>query len=97
MKTLYEWDEAKAAANLAKHGVSFDDAADALDDPWKVEHFDDRFDYGEERMRTICMVSDGTVLYVVTVMRGHACRIITARKANRREQQSYFQNRPPHA
>jgi uncharacterized protein len=41
----YEWDEAKAAANIAKHGISFTAAARALeDDPRKIEILDDRFD-----------------------------------------------------
>ena len=94
MNVQYEWDDAKAAANAAKHGVSFDDAADALDDPWKVERFDDRFDYGEERIQTVGM--DGIrFLFVISVMRGdNLCRIISARRATRREQERYFKDRP---
>jgi uncharacterized DUF497 family protein len=51
----YEWDESKAAANLAKHGISFTAAARALDDHRKIETIDDRFDYGEERIQSLCM------------------------------------------
>ena len=63
----YEWDTAKAATNVAKHGVSFTAAARALEDPRKIEALDDRFDYGEERFQSICM-DRGRVLFVVTVM-----------------------------
>lgn len=74
----YEWDEVKAAANLAKHGISFTAAARALEDPRKIEILDDRFDYGEERIQSLCM-DRGEVLFVVTVMPDeNICRIISA-------------------
>lgn len=63
----FEWDEAKAAANLANHGISFTAAAQALEDPRRIEILDDRFDYGEERIQCLCM-DRGEVLFVVTVM-----------------------------
>jgi uncharacterized protein len=88
----YEWDETKAAANLAKHGISFTAAARALEDPCKIELLDDRFDYGEERIQSLC-IDRGTVLFVVTVMpEENLCRIISARKATRYEQEKYFQS-----
>jgi uncharacterized protein len=90
----YEWDEAKAAANLAKHGISFTAAARALEDPRKIEMLDDRFDYLEERIQSLC-IDRGTVLFVVTVMpEENLCRIISARKATRYEQEQYFQGGP---
>ena len=90
----YEWDERKAAANLAKHGISFTAAARALDDPRKIEILDDRFDYNEERIQSICM-DRATVLFVVTLMPDEdICRIISARKATRHEQEKYFQGGP---
>ena len=90
----YEWDEAKASANLAKHGISFTAAARALDDSRKLEILDDRFDYGEERIQSLCM-DHGEVLFVVTVMPDdNICRIISARKATRHEQEQYFQGGP---
>jgi uncharacterized DUF497 family protein len=48
----YEWDDAKAAANLAKHGVDFADAIGALADPNRIEDIDDGVGYSEERTRT---------------------------------------------
>jgi uncharacterized DUF497 family protein len=49
----YEWNEAKGAVNLRKHGISFTAAARALEDPRKVEILDDRFDYDEERIQSL--------------------------------------------
>jgi uncharacterized DUF497 family protein len=90
----YEWDEAKAAANLAKHGISFTAAARALDDPRKIETLDDSLDYGEDRIQSICMIQEN-VLFGVTVMRDETvCRIISARKATRHEQRRYFEGGP---
>jgi uncharacterized DUF497 family protein len=90
----YEWDESKASANLKKHGISFTAAARALDDPRSVEILDNRFDYEEERIQTLCM-HRGRVLFVVTVEPAeNVCRIISARKATRREQEKYFQGGP---
>jgi uncharacterized DUF497 family protein len=86
----YEWDEAKATANLAKHGISFTAAARALGDARKVEILDDRFDYGEERIQSICMYQQ-QILFVVTVMQEED---ICARKATRHEQEEYFQGGP---
>ena len=45
----YQWDDAKAASNYAKHGVTFEAARDAFKDPFAIEFIDDREDYGEDR------------------------------------------------
>jgi uncharacterized protein len=58
----YEWDEAKAAANLTKHGISFTAAARALEDPRKIEILDDRFAYTEERIQNLCMDQERSCL-----------------------------------
>jgi len=90
----FEWDTAKEAENRRKHGVSFTAAAYALEDPRKIELIDDRFDYSEERIQSICAYR-GTVLFVVSVMRSeNLCRIISARKATRNEQNQYLQGGP---
>lgn len=90
----YEWDEAKATTNFAKHGISFTAAARALEDPRKIEILDHRFNYDEERIQSLCM-DRGKVLFVVTVMPDeNVCRIISARKATRHEQEQYFQGGP---
>ena len=59
-------------------------------DPHRIEDIDDRFADGEERIRTIGMTR-GNVLFVVTTMRDEdLCRIISARKAIRHEQDRYY-------
>lgn len=84
----FEWDDAKAAANLAKHGVSFDAARPVFDDPFALILSEDSAP-GEERWRMIGM-SDGQVLFVVFTEPAHGRRrIISARRATRREQDAY--------
>ena len=84
----YEWDNGKAAENLRKHGVDFTDAVAALEDRNRLEH--DRFEYGEERVQVIGMAG-GDVLFVIVTLRDEdRCRIISARKATRHEQDRYY-------
>ena len=52
----FEWDEEKAEANYAKHGVSFEDAVEVFLDPYRLEAIDERFNYGEERLTVLGMV-----------------------------------------
>ena len=86
----YEWDNSKAAENLRKHAVDFADAIPALEDPSRVEEIDDRFDYDEERIQVIGRAY-GRVLFVVVMLPGEdTCRIISARKATRHEQDRYY-------
>jgi hypothetical protein len=89
MDVSFEWDEAKAAENYAKHGVSFETAAKVFGDPFGVERLDDRENYGEERFILIGVVEE-TVLTVVYTERNDRVRIISARRATRREQDDYF-------
>jgi uncharacterized DUF497 family protein len=86
----FEWDGAKAKANAAKHGVSFEDAKEAFRDPFALELIDDRFNYGEERLVLIAMTRLGC-LTVVHVERGEVSRIVSARPATRTEEDAYFQ------
>jgi uncharacterized DUF497 family protein len=76
----FEWDAAKAAANFAAHGVSFEAAKPVFDDPFAIERLDVRRNYGEERFNIIGMV-EGRVLFVAYTMRGDKVRIISARGA----------------
>jgi len=82
----YEWDDAKAASNLVKHGVDFVDAVDALEDPRLLVIVDRHYD--EDRFRAIGKVM-GVTLSVAYTMRGDICRIISARRASRHERQQY--------
>jgi uncharacterized protein len=86
----YEWDNGKAAVNLRKHGVDFMDAIAAIQDPNRLDEIDTRFVYNEERIAVIGMAR-GDVLFVVVTLRGEdTCRIISARKATRHEQNRYY-------
>jgi uncharacterized protein len=85
----FEWDEEKAAINLAKHGVSFLTAS-AIFGSETVERPDDREDYGELRIVALGRV-DLTVYRVVYTPRGeNTIRIISAQKAGRDEQDIYY-------
>lgn len=82
-----EWDESKRAANLAKHNVDFAAAADFEWDT-AIEIIDDRFDYDEERWVALGFI--GNQLHVlVYVYRFDAIRIISLRRANKRERTYY--------
>ena len=94
MTTEFEWDPDKEAANLQKHGISFTQAAAAFRDPFAVDWIDDREDYGEERVVLLGM-TDGSVLLVVYTERGSRIRIISARRADRYEQEIYFRENAP--
>jgi uncharacterized protein len=89
MNESFEWDEAKAAENYVKHGVSFETAVKVFTDPFAVERLDDREDYGEERFILIG-TADEAVLTIVYTERNGRFRIISARRATRHEQDDYF-------
>jgi uncharacterized DUF497 family protein len=83
-----EFDPEKAAANLAKHGVSFADAEQALRDP-SAATFDDPDATDEPRFVTFGCDSLGRLLVIVHVERDERVRIISARKASRGEERYY--------
>ena len=82
-----EWDEAKNRKNLEKHGLSFEDAEQVFSGPC-VTFEDDRFAYGEERLITLGLLA-GRLVVIAHAPRGEGTRIISMRKANRREQKTY--------
>jgi hypothetical protein len=87
---LFEWDTSKALENRRKHGIDFVDAVVAIEDPNRLEELDDRFENGEDRTRVLGM-SASKVLFVITTSRGDdTCRIISARRATRHEQDRYY-------
>ena len=85
-----EFDPAKDEANLAKHGVSLALAAE-LDWEAALVWFDARFEYDELRMIALAPKTE-TLYYVAFVDRGQARRIISLRRANRREVKHYVQS-----
>jgi uncharacterized protein len=83
----YEWDENKRIANLVRHDVDF---IDAIDFEWDMalETIDDRFDYSEERWIAIGFISNKLHVIVYTY-RVQTIRIISLRKATKRERLFY--------
>lgn len=86
----FEWDDAKSDACFVDRGFDFAYAHAFLDDDRMVAE-DRRWDYGEDRYRLLGAV-EGRVFVVIYTMRGSTIRIISARKANRREVREYEQN-----
>jgi uncharacterized protein len=87
----FEWDAAKAAANVKKHGVSFDEAQSIFYDDFAVQFFDEEHSAEEARFLMLGMSVDVRVLLVCHCEReaGSVIRIISARKATKREQGFY--------
>ena len=86
------WDPAKAKANQAVHGVSFADAATALDDDRAITR-EDPDSVGEQRFVTLGLSGSGNLLVVVYSWRGPAAiRLISAWKANARQRKQYAQD-----
>jgi uncharacterized DUF497 family protein len=84
MTLRFEWDDAKAAANLRKHGVSFIAATDVFFDPDRVEVDASRPEDGETRRKAFGTV-DGQFIAVVFVIRNEVVRLISARRARPKE------------
>ncbi|MBW8877031.1 MAG: BrnT family toxin [Acidobacteria bacterium] len=87
---LIEFDPAKDAANVARHGVSLV-LAGQLDWDAALVWVDDRFAYDEVRMIALAPAAD-TLYYVAFVDRGEVRRIISLRRAERREVKHYVEN-----
>ena len=83
----YEWDENKRVANLAKHGVDFIDA-DNFDWSSAIETIDDRFNYIEDRWIALGFI-DNRLHVLIYAIRGENIRLISLRKANKREKDYY--------
>jgi uncharacterized DUF497 family protein len=84
---LFEWDDRKAAQNISKHGVPFEYAARVFLDPHRLDSEDNRH-YSEQRRLTLGKI-EGRLFAVAYTPRGTVLRLISARKANAREQRKY--------
>jgi uncharacterized DUF497 family protein len=85
----YQWDETKRLTNLRKHGIDFTDVPAVFDgDILTVE--DERLDYGEQRFVTFGLLKGRVIAVVHTEHEDHT-RIISARKATKYEQRTYFE------
>jgi uncharacterized DUF497 family protein len=87
----FEWDPPKAAANLRKHQISFDEAKSVFYDEFAVQFFDDEHSSEEDRFLMLGMSSGAKLLIVCHCERerGEVIRIISARKATKRESAFY--------
>ena len=85
----YEWNEAKRFANLRKHGIDFTDVPAVLDGEI-VTVEDDRYSYEAQRFVTFGLLQ-GRVIAVGHADREDCTRIISARKATKYEQRTYFE------
>jgi len=84
----FKWDEKKRRANLAKHGIDFADLA-PLFSGLTISVLDSRYDYGESRFITLGILN-GIVMTIAHTETDEVIRIISARKATRYEEESYF-------
>lgn len=91
---VFEWDPVKAAANHAKHQVSFREAMTVFRDPLSITVSDPDHSIHETRFVDIGFSSDGRLLVVVYTERGERIRIIGARAATRRERAVYEEESP---
>lgn len=89
MPLSFQWDENKARTNLAKHGVSFAEAATVFADPLSLTIPDPAHSQTEERFIVLGHSHQRKLLVVVHTERGDTLRIISARRASRRERKSY--------
>ncbi|MGF1497287.1 MAG: BrnT family toxin [Elainellaceae cyanobacterium] len=91
----FEWDERKNEVNIDKHGFDFADALRIFDLPMVIE-FDERYDYGEDRLIGTGMLDGRVVVLIYTEPDNQTIRIISLRKAlshERRRYEQYLKNR----
>ena len=88
---IFEWDLRKAKKNLEKHGVSFEEASTTFRDPLSLTVNDPLHSSGEERLVLIGLSYKNKLLVVVHTENGDNIRIISARKATKKER-SYYEN-----
>jgi len=90
----FEWDPQKAASNLAKHGVQFEEAATVFGDPLGRIERDPRHSVDEERFVVLGFSREEHLLAVMFAERAEAIRIVSARRATPRERRDYEQGAP---
>lgn len=85
----FEWDENKAARNLSKHGVSFEEAKTVFDDPLYVDFFAPDNSDDEERYLIVGESNQGRLLIVSYTERWNSIRLISTRSVTRAEREAY--------
>jgi len=89
---IFEWDPKKAETNLKKHGVSFEEASTAFKDPLSLTIDDPLHSSDEERLILIGMSYNNSMLVIVHTEIRDNIRIISARKATKKERNNYETN-----
>lgn len=87
----FEWDEAKARSNVSKHGITFTEATTIFAEPFLLTFLDDYAEY-EDRLISIGESEQRRLLLVVHVDRNATIRLISARRATRKERDTYEQH-----
>lgn len=82
----FEWDDEKAASNLVKHGVAFEEAALAMKDPLSLD-FEDLVE--PDNLITLAASPSGRILYIVSTVRDERFRLISARDATSNERRRH--------
>ena len=86
---LFEWDVAKAETNRRKHGVTFDEATTAFSDPLAMLSQDPDHSIGEQRYLVLGTSTQGRLLVVAVAERPPRTRLISERRATRKEPRQY--------
>ncbi len=89
MLLTFEWDEDKAEENLKKHGVGFEEAKTIFNDPFSITIYDNEHSSNEERYVDIGLSLKGRLIVVSYTERKENIRIISSRKAIKKEQKIY--------
>ncbi len=88
---FFEWDDAKNERNVRRHGIDFDTALLVFDDENRLDLYDEPHSLYEDRYIVIGRIQNTlVVLFVSYTLRGETIRIISARKANEREEAIYY-------
>lgn len=90
----FQWDDAKAALNFARHGATFEAAREVFNDPFALDWLDESQNYSEDRFAVIGM-SEARLLFVAYTMRGENVRIVSARLAEPFERRRYHEESQP--
>jgi uncharacterized DUF497 family protein len=85
----FEWDENKAAANLAKHDVTFEEAETIFEDPLYIDFYDPDHSQDEHRYIMIGLSNQGRLLLTSYTEHNDTVRLISARELTRTERESY--------
>ena len=92
MSLRFVWDEAKSAANLSKHRISFEEALTVFADPLARVFDDEEHSANEPREIIIGHTVSNRLVLVCFTQRGQTLRLFSARRATRREPQDYEEN-----